>query len=497
MSADSPVAILFNSDGYELATKDGYTVTADASGIFAVGSDGANARLMKTDTSGRVVIVGAGTANIPSGGVVSVQGVADGYSLDVNAVLTDGYGNILSSTTIDNHQALDVAIVSNLDAFGRLRVSYPTNIFECGFQIDTQPLLFSETLATGGTSTWNTTTRSIDLATTTSSGSSVIRQTRRYFRYNAGKSHLVLMSFNLGGPKDNCRRRVGLFDGSNGFFLELHGSILSVNIMNAGSINSVPQSSWSLDKFDGLGSSRNIFDSTKAQILVIDYQWLGAGRVRFGFDIDGIIYYCHNFLHANINTSVYTQSGTLPCRSEITNTGVTASATTLTTICYSVQSEAGFEPTGLLRSFDRFITPISISSSPTVTTPVISIRKSTSYLPIPVQLIGATVFTSTADDIVIRIILNPTLTGATFALSNGVAQCDVAATASTGGTVIYSNYLRSSSGSVSVATSEIFKDLNTWIGSDLAGASDIISVQCNSISTTANCFATITFREFT
>ena len=497
MSADSPAAILFNSDGYELATKDGYAVTADASGIFVAGSDGSNARIIKTDSSGRVIVAGAGTANMPTGGVVSVQGVADGYSLDVNAILTDGYGNILSSTTIDGHQALDVSIVSNLDAFGRLRVSYPTNIFECGFQIDTQPLLFSETLVTGGTSTWNTTTRSVDLVTTTSNGSSVVRQSKRYFRYNAGKSHLALFSFNFGGTKANCRRRTGLFDASNGFFLELNGSILSVNIRNNGADNSVIQSAWNIDKLDGTGVSKINIDTSKVQILIIDYQWLGSGRVRFGFDIGGIIHYCHKFVHANIVTSPYSQSGTLPCRSEIFNTAATASTTTFSTICYSVQSEAGFEPTGILRSFDRFITPATVNSSATLTTPVISIRKSASYLPIPVQLIGATVFTTTADDILIRIILNPTLTGATSALSSGVVQCDIAATASAGGTVIYSNYLRASAGAVSVVTSEIFKDLNTWIGSDLAGASDIISIQCNSISTSASCFATVTFREFT
>ena len=51
-----------------------------------------------------------------------------------------------------------------------------------------------------------------------------------------------------------------------------------------------------------------------------------VGRVRIGFDIDGIVYYAHEFLHANVLTIPYTQTLNLPIRGQLTTTaGVAAS----------------------------------------------------------------------------------------------------------------------------------------------------------------------------
>lgn len=74
MSGISPSSVLFSSDGYELA------VVADASfipgtrSLLVAGNDGTNTRTILIDSAGRQVIVGAGTAGSPAGGVVTVQG---------------------------------------------------------------------------------------------------------------------------------------------------------------------------------------------------------------------------------------------------------------------------------------------------------------------------------------------------------------------------------------------------------------------------------------
>ena len=44
---------------------------------------------------------------------------------------------------------------------------------------------------------------------------------------------------------------------------------------------------------DGTGKTGLELDFTKAQLFVIDMEWLGVGRVRFGFYAYGRIYYCH------------------------------------------------------------------------------------------------------------------------------------------------------------------------------------------------------------
>lgn len=80
---------LSNIDGYSVILKDGATPTVnDGYGIAIIGSDGSNYRLLKTDTSGRPILVGAGTAGSPSGGVISIQGVPSGIALPVSGSVT-------------------------------------------------------------------------------------------------------------------------------------------------------------------------------------------------------------------------------------------------------------------------------------------------------------------------------------------------------------------------------------------------------------------------
>ena len=106
---------------------------------------------------------------------------------------------------VDARGNLQIASVfqdsANLDAFGRLRASNPESIFETTFQYDAQPLLFSSAVATGGTVTHNANLVSVELNTTTSSGSSVVFQSKQYFRYHPGKSQIILITGNMGGIK--------------------------------------------------------------------------------------------------------------------------------------------------------------------------------------------------------------------------------------------------------------------------------------------------------
>lgn len=80
---DSPAAILYDSNGSELAIANGDALDPNISGIIAVGKDGATARFIKVDANGQPVIVGAGTAGTPSGGIVSVQGVTSGQPVPI------------------------------------------------------------------------------------------------------------------------------------------------------------------------------------------------------------------------------------------------------------------------------------------------------------------------------------------------------------------------------------------------------------------------------
>ena len=216
----------------------------------------------------------------------------------------------------------------------------------------------------------------VDLTVNTGATDIAIRQTHRYYAYVPGKSQLVVETFLFDTGKVNVRKRVGLFDDLNGIYLEQNGTTdvaLSIRSNVTGSVieNRVAQEDWNLDKMDGTGASQITLDLTKTQILLIDFQWLGVGRVRIGFDIGGKIIHVHEYTHANILDVVYMRTSTLPVRYEIANLAGTASSSTMRELCSSIASEGGYLLPGFERSITNEITPREVS---TTLEPVIAVR---------------------------------------------------------------------------------------------------------------------------
>ena len=187
----------------------------------------------------------------------------------------------------------------------------------------------------------------------------VVRQTKQYNSYIAGTSNLAFITFTANQPKTNLVQEIGLFDDYNGFFFRLNGTGAEFVIRKSSNYstiteNVVSQIDWNLDKLDGTKSKYNpsgyLADWSKSQILVLDYQWLGLGRVRVGFSIDGMIQYVHQFTHANQVTEVYINQPSLPCRYSIKNVGTTSSNSELMLICSAVYSEGSDVETGFSRT---------------------------------------------------------------------------------------------------------------------------------------------------
>ena len=86
MSNQSPVINLFSSDGYELSVINGNSTPLNTRGLLVAGSDGTNTRFILMDGSSRQVIVGAGTAGLPSGGILSIQGVENSTPISTNNI---------------------------------------------------------------------------------------------------------------------------------------------------------------------------------------------------------------------------------------------------------------------------------------------------------------------------------------------------------------------------------------------------------------------------
>lgn len=290
---------------------------------------------------------------------------------------------------------------SSLDASRRLRVSSPVGVFENRNIYNLTDEMESVTSGAGASITHLPNESSAVLTTGTVSGEYALHQSYRYFSYVPGKSQSIKITSVIGAGKTNVVKEIGYGDDFNGLFFQQTGTILQINrrTFTSGSVvnNTVDQSNWNIDKLDGTGASGIILDITKVQIFLIDFQWLGVGRIRFGFDIDGIIYYCHQVLNTNNLTTVFMTTGTLPVRFKISNTGITSSSTSLKEICCAIESEGGYVPPG-----DQF----SASSGTTlrnITTrvPIFAIRATSAFLTKQnrktIRLTGFNVYSDTKD----------------------------------------------------------------------------------------------------
>jgi len=330
---------------------------------------------------------------------------------------------------------------TNVDAFGRLRVSNPFTLFDSQsrFAADKH---FSYVTATGGTTSYNTNQSSVNLNVTTTSGSTAVAQTFRVFPYQPGKSLLTLQTFTMASAATNLRQRVGYFSAQNGVYLEQgpNGVTFVIRTYTSGTVSDaryVAQANWNGDKLNGTGASGITLDLTKTQILWFDIEWLGVGNVRCGFIINGQYVVCHTFQNANESTStkVYMQTATLPLRYEIATTGTTAATAALQMICATVISEGGYEQVSAPYIARATGNGVAIANNTGLAfTPVVSIRVNSSYygaVIVPSIVNFAATYSGTYEIVLVR---NPTLTGATWAagtISDGIVDVDTAATAMT------------------------------------------------------------------
>jgi len=334
---------------------------------------------------------------------------------------------------------------ANIDAFGRLRVSNPFTLFDSSHRYADNGL-WSTGIATGGTASFSSSQGLMELSVTASSGSEVARETTKVFAYQPGKSLLVLSTFVMSPAKTNLRQRVGYYGTQNGLYVQLNDSTLSfversfvTGVVTESVVN---QSAWNVDKMDGTGPSGIVLDITKAQILFMDIEWLGLGTVRMGFVINGNYYVCHKFHHANIITSTYITTASLPLRYEITNTGATSGASTLKQICSTVLSEGGFELRGSQQAVGTPITsPRTLTTAGTFY-PIVSIRLKSTRLDAIALATAISAIGNTAANYNWQVIVAGTTTGGSWvsAGTNSSVEYNLTGTSFTGGRILASGY---------------------------------------------------------
>lgn len=387
------------------------------------------------------------------------------------------------------------------DLFGRLKVSQPFTIFDDSHRYSQNGNFDDVLIGTGSTVGFITAQSTAILGIGTTAGCSLIRESKKVFSYQPGKALQVLQTFVLNPPKENLVQRVGYASSENGVLLELNGSQVNVvkrtHISGVTTSVTVPQSEWNVDTLDGTGPSGYTLDSTKAQILFSEYEWLGVGSVRVGFAIDGKFITAHQFNHANLIDSVYMTSATLPVRYEILNTGNTSSPSEMKQICVSVQSNGGYEKLSE-RDVARRTTTVSVASTAFV--PLVSIRltpgrEEAVILPKSFAFLGDSASTSLLEVVLIK---NANINASTWSsINNSNAQVNTDATTITGGKIILNDFV-SSANKASVPVN-IEEDYN-WdlqLGRTQSKVSDVVTLAARAVSGSANCIGSISFYDLT
>jgi hypothetical protein len=265
--------------------------------------------------------------------------------------------SIIQNTSIS---VFDNNVQNTLDAFARLRVSFPTTILDIRFpgQTDGSANFVKNNLqiTDASSGSYSGTYGNSKLTVNASGVGYYISQSRNYCVYQPGKSLLFMASGIIDPSNNNYTTRIGYFDNvfpltnplivRNGLYFEYSGGVCSVNIKN-NTVTNINQSDWNIDKLNGTGLSGLTLDFRKTQLFVMDMEWLGVGRVRFGFYAYGKIQYCHQVTNINILTEPYTNSINLPICYSIHNSTVGGgTSNNFKQICSTVISEGGYAPLG-------------------------------------------------------------------------------------------------------------------------------------------------------
>jgi hypothetical protein len=452
-----------------------------------------NANVTVTGNIAGITTLPSITGNVNVNNFPSNVRITDMPGITGNVAIYDG-GN---SITVDGNVTATITGTSTFtlgsgstDAFGRLRVSEPYTLFDSKARYYDHGD-FSNVNATGGTVVYNADSSTYLLNVTASSGSSVIRETKRVFPYQPGKSLLVLVTFCMNTPKTNLRQRVGYFTTNNGIYFENDGAYnyLVIRSYSSGALveDRIRQDAWD-NPFAALNVDRT-------QIFWTDIEWLGVGSVRCGFVVNGAYVLCHTFHHANVagNTTTYMTTATLPVRYEITNTAGTSGASMMRQICSTVISEGGYNAFTYSESAGRGTSVLRLVNAGTYY-PLVSIRLASTRLDAIVLPRQVDVLSPTVNYYRWRLVLNPTLTGATWAgtSTSGTVEYDTAATEVSGGIELQTGYVSSRELSELGADEFAFQ-----LGRTLTGVSDIVTLAMAATSNNADVLAQIGWQEIT
>ena len=299
----------------------------------------------------------------------------------------------------------------NIDAFGRLRTAAVQNLVDIKHVYDKNPLQVNEVTAGTATSIFSQEYARVRMSTL-GINDFVIRQTKTHPIYQPGKSQLFEASFSNFQIETNVIKRVGGFDSItsppydsvfDGFFLESNGvtNEISFQIWRSGTtVFSAVTTSWNNLDFNPMD-----INWTNTNLMMVDYQWLGVGRVRFGLNLSGQTFYLSEHNCANNEPNVYMSSPNQPMRYEIRQVGLGSGYFDM--LCSQTSTE------GALNGLYSTVAVINDSTATLDVSgtkyPFIGYRLKQSYHAVTSQYNNLSILNTSNDNYLLTVEFNPTL----------------------------------------------------------------------------------------
>lgn len=381
------------------------------------------------------------------------------------------------------------------DAGGRARVSQITTLGDYKILNADRPLLIKTVGNGSGTFSGNTYNMRVE------SGQYLIRYSRIFHPYFAGKSQIVEDTFDKFGLEFGVIKRVGYFSSSptgtystmyDGFWVESNGVSGTYYLKSeryGTPTVTVPWTEW--DAYEEIKD----YNWNNFTVNLYDFIWLGGATLNLYFKVGKRFLLAHAVNYAGTAQNVFIQSPNQPLRYEIR--GVSGGGD-FRYICGQVGTEGSIEESGVSRSVDTGITGTTCGAIGTIY-PIKGIRKLSTRRDIAVAIEEQSIFlTSTNDRVHWTLLLNPVLSapatwtelvgdGVEHASGNGII------TVLSPGYELAGGYISTES----VMPSGILKrNFLAYLGSDISNNMDEIWICAQPITANCTVYGTLAFKEY-
>jgi hypothetical protein len=402
-------------------------------------------------------------------------------------------GNSYADVSVDNRGALFTTEAGTHATFGGVLAvnEIASSVFKAAYGINARTC--NQVVANGGSIDWSS--ARARLQTSAAANGSAKLGTREAVRYVPGQGNIARFApvFNPGTA--SSRQAVGFLTDTDGFAFGFNGTSFGILIRNDSVDTWIPQASWNGDdKFLGSGPNGEILDPTKGSPMQIQMQWLGFGAVRWFIEdsTTGDFVLVHTLKFANTSAVPSIQQPSLPVRFEVVNIGNTSNLTAY------IASMGGYaEGVREIPGEDvRFSFSNAVTGVPTTGARVFTVRNKATNIfggtkvnAINVHIDHLAIRAAATGDMFIQLVLNPTLTGASFTdigTSTSTMQSDVASTyTAASGTVLMTVPVTSNT-----STTEVLRDFDIRLA-----PGDVLGVIAFSETGTVNTRASLSWHE--